>query len=266
MWSEPVLIVRSVYLSIRCQRYMRSTCQPHSHTSSSMTSSEVCDLVGGDSLKDPPVPIPNTEVKLQGADGTAGETRWESRSPPATPSSLRGTPPVELCSRGRFLLWTAALGPGGAAPRQAHDRTIVDWCAAAGCSPRHAAAHAPWNRTTPASPTSRCERTTTGPVPRPFAFVADRRGVTPERRRGLVSMVHAWDIASMSSTRQYPVLCVKYAQLGGCSCSLSWSWSSPSSIRSPVPLLTLVRTVSASPHGVFWSLPKSSMCTSRLAL
>ena len=42
-----------------------------------MASSEVCDLVGGDSLKDPPVPIPNTEVKLQGADGTAGETRWE---------------------------------------------------------------------------------------------------------------------------------------------------------------------------------------------
>ena len=116
MWSEPVLIVRSVYLSIRCQRYMRSTCQPHSHTSSSMTSSEVCDLVGGDSLKDPPVPIPNTEVKLQGADGTAGETRWESRSPPATPSSLRGTPPVELCSRGRFLLWTVAVRSRCTAP------------------------------------------------------------------------------------------------------------------------------------------------------
>ena len=30
----------------------------------------------------PPVPIPNTEVKPFGADGTAWETVWESRTPP----------------------------------------------------------------------------------------------------------------------------------------------------------------------------------------
>ena len=37
---------------------------------------------GGHSEEDPPVPIPNTEVKLFSADGTAWETMWESRSPP----------------------------------------------------------------------------------------------------------------------------------------------------------------------------------------
>ena len=36
-------------------------------------------LAGGDSWEVPPVTIPNTEVKLLGADGTAGEARWESR-------------------------------------------------------------------------------------------------------------------------------------------------------------------------------------------
>lgn len=37
---------------------------------------------GGHSEEDPPVPIPNTEVKLLSADGTAWETVWESRSLP----------------------------------------------------------------------------------------------------------------------------------------------------------------------------------------
>ena len=40
------------------------------------------DFFGGHSEEDPPVPIPNTEVKLFSADGTAWETMWESRSPP----------------------------------------------------------------------------------------------------------------------------------------------------------------------------------------
>jgi hypothetical protein len=44
-----------------------------------------CRLIiffGGHSEGDPPVPIPNTEVKPLSADGTAWETMWESRSPP----------------------------------------------------------------------------------------------------------------------------------------------------------------------------------------
>ena len=40
------------------------------------------EFFGGHSEEDPPVPIPNTEVKLFSADGTAWETMWESRSPP----------------------------------------------------------------------------------------------------------------------------------------------------------------------------------------
>jgi hypothetical protein len=37
---------------------------------------------GGDGEEGTPVPIPNTEVKLFSADGTAREAVWESRTPP----------------------------------------------------------------------------------------------------------------------------------------------------------------------------------------
>ena len=37
---------------------------------------------GGDGKEETPVPIPNTEVKLFSADGTARVTEWESRTPP----------------------------------------------------------------------------------------------------------------------------------------------------------------------------------------
>ena len=53
-------------------------------------------LFGGHSEEAPPVPFPNTEVKLFSADGTAWETMWESRSLPNSffliknPSALRG--------------------------------------------------------------------------------------------------------------------------------------------------------------------------------
>ena len=39
-------------------------------------------MSGGDSEEVTPVPIPNTEVKLFSADGTARGTAWESRTPP----------------------------------------------------------------------------------------------------------------------------------------------------------------------------------------
>ena len=40
-----------------------------------------------------PVPIPNTTVKTQAADGTALETMWESRWPPDQKKTGR---PVEI--------------------------------------------------------------------------------------------------------------------------------------------------------------------------
>jgi hypothetical protein len=41
-----------------------------------------CNFSGGNGEEVTPVPIPNTEVKLFSADGTAWETMWESRTPP----------------------------------------------------------------------------------------------------------------------------------------------------------------------------------------
>ena len=45
-------------------------------------------ISGGNSLRDPPVPIPNTEVKPQHADGTWLETARESRSSPVSNSMI----------------------------------------------------------------------------------------------------------------------------------------------------------------------------------
>ena len=42
----------------------------------------IARLFGGDALGATPVPIPNTMVKTQAADGTALVTVWESRWPP----------------------------------------------------------------------------------------------------------------------------------------------------------------------------------------
>ncbi len=44
---------------------------------------DFCKLASGDyGLKVTPVPMPNTKVKLQSADGTAGEALWKSKSLP----------------------------------------------------------------------------------------------------------------------------------------------------------------------------------------
>ncbi len=43
---------------------------------------ELNTFFGGDSKEVTPVPIPNTEVKLFCADGTAWATEWESRTLP----------------------------------------------------------------------------------------------------------------------------------------------------------------------------------------
>ena len=39
-------------------------------------------ISGGNGIEDPPVPIPNTEVKLNCAEGTWLDTAWEIRSLP----------------------------------------------------------------------------------------------------------------------------------------------------------------------------------------
>ena len=50
---------------------------------------KVKQIESGDyGMKVTPVPIPNTKVKLQCADGTAGVALWESRSLPGRCGSL----------------------------------------------------------------------------------------------------------------------------------------------------------------------------------
>ena len=66
------------------------------HSDVSMVSSDF----GGESEIDPPVPIPNTEVKRLSADDTAWATAWEHRPVPGSlqPPPFRMT--VEGASRG----------------------------------------------------------------------------------------------------------------------------------------------------------------------
>ncbi len=59
-------------------------------------------FIGGYSEEDPPVPIPNTEVKLFCADGTAWATMWESRSPPISFTGIKN--PDQILLIGFFLL------------------------------------------------------------------------------------------------------------------------------------------------------------------
>jgi hypothetical protein len=58
-------------------------------------------FAGGHRIRVPPVPIPNTEVKPDTADGTAWETVWESRSLPAL---FRQEPAVVKTIAGFFFV------------------------------------------------------------------------------------------------------------------------------------------------------------------
>ena len=42
----------------------------------------IFQVSGDDGVKETLLPIPNRKVKLYSADGTAGETRWESKTLP----------------------------------------------------------------------------------------------------------------------------------------------------------------------------------------
>ena len=54
-------------------------------------------ISGGDSERDPPVPIPNTEVKPFSADGTWLETARESRTLPDSTKNLANAGFFFLC-------------------------------------------------------------------------------------------------------------------------------------------------------------------------
>src|SRR5437764_7216164 len=57
-------------------------------------------FAGGHRIRVTPVPIPNTEVKPDTADGTVWETVWESRSLPALigEARVRNHPGLFLCT------------------------------------------------------------------------------------------------------------------------------------------------------------------------
>ncbi len=59
---------------------------------------------GGDSKEETPVPIPNTEVKLFCADGTAWEAKWESRTLPKNFYTARNHQLVSNVIPGFYLI------------------------------------------------------------------------------------------------------------------------------------------------------------------
>ena len=104
-WSLPILISRAAYpyflintllttllfnyrVLFRFKGHQDQVLPGTVYYAAGTDSSVFCPLIsdfcfyGGHSKEDPPVPIPNTEVKLFSADGTARATVWESRSPP----------------------------------------------------------------------------------------------------------------------------------------------------------------------------------------
>src|SRR4051812_36005407 len=70
-------------------------------------------FAGGHRIRVPPVPIPNTEVKPDTADGTIWETVWESRSLPALLQTKR--PDAHRSVHRVFLLYgdQARVAPDG---------------------------------------------------------------------------------------------------------------------------------------------------------
>ena len=81
-FSRPVLIGRGLELFARA-RYGLFKGYVNTYACLSVNSPVSTEMVsGGHGGGDTPVPIPNTAVKPARADGTWGETPWESRSSP----------------------------------------------------------------------------------------------------------------------------------------------------------------------------------------
>jgi hypothetical protein len=65
---------------------------------------QAAKFAGGHRIRVTPVPIPNTEVKPDTADGTVWETVWESRSLPALITAT-AKKPASLTIRGLFSVY-----------------------------------------------------------------------------------------------------------------------------------------------------------------
>src|SRR5471030_3015255 len=88
-----------------CANARLESCDPHRRTPGSK-------FAGGHRIRVTPVPIPNTEVKPDTADGTAWETVWESRSLPA----LFYDQARREQSRRAFSLYATAIAPARRTP------------------------------------------------------------------------------------------------------------------------------------------------------
>src|SRR6058998_3174901 len=91
-----------------------------------MTKFKRPEYAGGHRIRVTPVPIPNTEVKPDTADGTAWATVWESRSLPAV---IQTKGPISIgpfvCTAAT-VVHTVAHAPigGGAAPASRAARAV----------------------------------------------------------------------------------------------------------------------------------------------
>jgi len=74
-------------------------------------------ISGGNSGGATPDPISNSEVKSSRADGTAGETLWESRSPPGLFSRQEGIPFLPFLCAGYSCLLAALPSRASSRPK-----------------------------------------------------------------------------------------------------------------------------------------------------
>ncbi len=77
-------------------------------------------LFGGDSEKGPPVPIPNTEVKLLSAESTCLDTDRKDRTPPNFYSSLAQS--VEPAAVNRVVVGSSPTGGAIFVVRKSYNR------------------------------------------------------------------------------------------------------------------------------------------------
>ena len=86
-------------------RWKLRLCSDGAETKKTKDCTNPSQFSGDNGERDPPVPIPNTEVKPFSADGTWLETTWESRTlPDSTKKSLRRCLGLFLCGSRQVLL------------------------------------------------------------------------------------------------------------------------------------------------------------------